>query len=244
MLRSLTLVAVLAGAWSCAGDAGADDTLVLASASLGPGLEALAREHERREPGARVRVSSAGTARLLVQLREGAPADLFAAADGTSARAALAERGLGGEPVAFARNRLVIAVAEGNPRRVAGLADLAREDLTLALCAPEVPAGRYARALLSARGVAVRSISDEPSVRALVAKVALGELDAAVVYATDVATDDPRVDALTLDDAAGVTGWLAVLADGERRDAAERFATFVRSNDGVAILRAHGFDRP
>ncbi len=220
--------------------------MVFAAASLTAPFQELAEVFERNDPQSAIELHFAGTPSLLVQLREGAPADVFAAADEPNMQRAAADGLLAGPALAFASNHLAIVVASGNPQRIAGLADLARSDLRVALCGPEVPAGRYARQALTKAAVVVRSVSDEPSVKALVNKVRLGELDAGVVYATDVAAAAVGVSAVAVPDEFDVQARypIAVATTGGHREGGARFVAFVLSPAGQQILRDFGFGAP
>ncbi|MEZ6194755.1 MAG: molybdate ABC transporter substrate-binding protein [Planctomycetota bacterium] len=218
---------------------------VFAAASLAAPFEALAREFERRNPGERVALHLAGTPTLVLQIREGAPADLLASADEEN-MARLREAGrVAGDAVVFARNAMTIVTPQGNPRGIAGLRDLERKDLAVLLCGPEVPAGRYARRLLEHGGITVASRSDEPSVRAVVTKVELGEADAGLVYRTDARAARDRVGEVEIPAEENVEARypLAVLR-GPREEAARRFADFVVSEAGRAVLADAGFLSP
>ncbi|MFO1029563.1 MAG: molybdate ABC transporter substrate-binding protein [Planctomycetota bacterium] len=217
---------------------------VFAAASLTASFQAIAAAFEQQQPAHRVELNFAGTPQLVLQLREGADADVFASADVPNMTKVQELGAVVDAPVEFVRNQLVIVVRAGNPKAVRGLADLARADLTVALCGPEVPAGKYARQVLQGAGVAVRSVSDEPSVKAVVAKVQLGELDAGLVYATDVGV--PGVEAVALPAEHNVVASypIAVLGRGRNRAGAVAFVAFVRSDAGRAILQKHGFVLP
>lgn len=244
-LLSLATAVGLAGCGGTAAGA-SPTTRVFASASLTDAFQALARAFEERHPGAELELHFAGTPRLVVQLREGAAADVFAAADTVSVERVLAGT-VPRPPVRiFATNRLAIALPRGNPGGIAGLADLGRADLTVALCGPEIPAGRYARQALERAGISVRSASDEPSVRALIAKVELGELDAGVVYATDVASAARRIDSVPIPDELNVVATcpIVALAPDEDRPGGEAFVEFVLSAEGRRILDSFGFGAP
>lgn len=220
--------------------------LVFGAASLTESFTALAAAFERAHPEVRVDLHFAGTAQLVLQVREGAPADVLAAADETSMQRVV-DAGLALEPpVPFARNRLTIVSAPGNPARIAGLPDLARADVRVALCGPEVPAGRYARQALASAGVAVRSVSDEPSVRALLGKLLLGEVDAGIVYATDAQSLGQRVTAIPLPAEFQVVATypIAALGGGAVPDLAREFVAFATSDAGRAVLLSFGFDGP
>lgn len=240
-LVGLAAMGSLAG---CGGAQAARTTMVFAAASLTAPFEELVTAFERDHPGVDVRLQCAGTPQLVLQLCEGARADVFAAADEANMQRVVAAGLTAGEPQAFARNRLAIVVAAGNPKAVRDLADLARADLRVALCAPAVPAGRYARQALAKAGIEPASVSDEPSVKAVVSKVQLGELDAGIVYRTDVR-------------GAGVTGVgiaaahdvvavypIVALASGHDAALGAEFVQFVRSAEGQRILAGFGFLAP
>ena len=213
---------------------------IFASSSLSESFEALTHAYMQLDPGVELELHVAGTPQLVAQITEGVNVDVFASADLPSSHRALAASDAAYEAIVFATNQLAIVVAKGNPQSVAGLADLAREDLLVALCGPEVPAGRYAREALAKAGVQVHSISDEPSVRSLVSKVELGELDAGVVYATDVRR--AGVGSVTIRKEHQVTAQypIAVLQAGPGQD----FVQFVLSEEGQRVLRAFGFEVP
>lgn len=219
---------------------------VFAAASLAAPFEVLAREFERLHPGRAVQLHGAGTPQLVLQLREGAGADVFASAD-EAQMARIAGLGLvAGAPTVFARNALSIVTAAGNPRGVTGLADLARPDLAVALCGPEVPAGRYAREACARAGVVARSLSDEPSVSAVLSKVRLGVLDAGIVYATDVRAAGTGVGAVSLapEHAVVASYPIAALTAGGSPDGGRAFVAYVLSPAGQRVLTEFGFEVP
>lgn len=223
---------------------GREPLLVFAAASLTRPFAELEAAFESRHAGVDVQCNLAGTPQLALQIESGARADLFAAADTVQLQRLVAGGHTVGDPQVFARNRLAIVVAPGNPRGITGLADLSRADLAVALCGPDVPAGRYARQALAAAGITVRSRSDEPNVKALVAKVQMGELDAGIVYATDIT--GAGVGAVAIADAAQVSAEypIVVCKAGANRAAAGAFVAFIRSADGQQILGRAGFLPP
>lgn len=235
----LTLLALAALA-SCGASAGERATLVFASASLTEAFQALEVAFEQQHPDTALDLHYAGTPQLVMQVRQGAPVGVFAAADEPSLRRALGATAAA--PRVFATNHLAIAVAQGNPRGITGLADLARADLKVALCGPDVPAGRYARQALARAGVIVASVSDEPSVKAVLSKVCLGELDAGVVYATDLACAGIGGVAVAAEHDVVASYPIAVL---DADDAGARaFVAFVLSEQGQSVLRSFGFGAP
>src|SRR6185312_16660742 len=135
--------------------------------------------------GVTVTLNLAGSSALANQINQGAPADVFASAAEKNMATVTEAGNAEGTPSVFARNQLVIAVPGGNPRGVTGLADLARPGVKVALCADQVPCGAAARTALTAAGVALTPVTLEQDVKGALAKVKLGEVDAALVYRTD-----------------------------------------------------------
>jgi molybdate transport system substrate-binding protein len=181
-----------------------------------------------------------GSSTLVTQLQEGAPGDVFASADEANMDK-LADLAI--DPTLFASNTLVIAVPAGNPGGVESLADLA--DVTTVLCAPEVPCGAASTTLLSNAGVTVEPASLEQNVTAVLTKVAAGEADAGLVYATDVIGRDD-VEVIVPEGADEVVNHypIAALDGAPNSDAAEAFVAFVLSDAGQKILADYGFGAP
>ena len=188
-----------------------------------------------------IKLSVAGSQVLVAQVREGAPLDIVLTADATTAETLAGLGAITGEPVAFARNRLAIAVAEGNPRAISRLSDLTDPRLTVVLAAPEVPAGRYTDELLQAAGVPVDAASLEPSVRSVLAKVQLGEADAGIVYRTDL--NRPGVTGIAIPEAVNpvVEYYAVALKSASNPTAATAFVGFLQSSTARSILADFGF---
>ena len=234
------LIACLAGR----ADAQAKNLTVLAAASLTESFGALEKAFEARSPGTDVVMSFAGSPALIAQIQQGAPADVIATADGASMQK-LVDGKQAVAPQTFAKNRLAIAVEAGNPKHIQALADLARPELIVVLAAEQVPVGRYAREALAKGGVAVAPRSLEENVKAVVAKVALGEADAGIVYETDVRAS-PKVASVAIPDAQNVVASypIAVLTSAKNADDARAFVAFVLSPEGREILRRAGLAAP
>ncbi|MFV9426502.1 molybdate ABC transporter substrate-binding protein [Microbacterium sp. S1037] len=213
---------------------------VYAAASLQRSFDEIATAFEAAHPGVTVSPVYDGSSTLATQIGEGAPADVFASADEKNMSKVAAQAP---GPRIFAANTLVIAVPAGNPGGVETLEDLSR--VTTVLCAPEVPCGAASQTLLSNAGVTVSPASAEQNVTAVLTKVAAGEADAGLVYATDVVGRDD-VEAIVPDGADAVVNRypIAALTDAPNPAAAAAFVAFVLSDDGQRILADAGFRAP
>jgi molybdate transport system substrate-binding protein len=242
--RALALAALLLVA-GCGDDAtleGAGDRpelVVSAASSLKEVLGACAP----RFGDADVKLQFAGSDDLAAQIRQGVPVDVFAAAD-TKLPAALADEGRLEPPVAFATNRLVLAVpADGD---VGGLEDLERAGVKLVVGAEGVPVGDYTRAVLARLGPARRDAilanvrSNEPDVKGVVGKLTQGAADAGFVYATDVAAAGDALRAIDLPDATATYG-AGVVAGSDEPEAAEAFVDDLLAGGCHDALVAAGF---
>jgi molybdate transport system substrate-binding protein len=219
---------------------------VFAAASLTEAFQDLAPILRESAPGVEVQFNFAASSALAAQIRDGAPADVIATADEPTMKIVGDAGLLAGAPVVFARNRLTIVVEAGNPKGVKTLADLARGDLVVVLAAPEVPVGRYARALLSRAGVEVTPKSLEANVKAVVTKVSLGEADAGIAYRTDALAAAGKVQGIDVPEAAAdlATYPVAVVKASARPDAAKAFVDLLLSARGREVLRRRGFEAP
>jgi molybdate transport system substrate-binding protein len=189
--------------------------------------------------------SFAGSQQLVAQITAGAPADVVATADQES-MARLVAAGLVEPPVDFARNSLRIAVRPGNPKAVRGLGDLARSDLKVVLADPAVPAGRYARQALDKAGVIVKPVSLDLDVKSVLSKVTLGEADAGIVYATDVAAAGSGVGSVDIPSEHNVAATypVAVVKGTKHPEAARAFVAQLLNGRGRDALLARGFLAP
>lgn len=218
---------------------------VFAAASLTESFTTIGRDFEAANRGTTVRFNFAGSSMLAQQIDAGAPADVFASAS-PAGMATVTDAGRAdGSATVFARNQLVIAVPDGNPKAVAGLADLAEPGMKVALCAPQVPCGAAAGTALAAAGVRLTPVTLDQDVKAALAKVRLGEVDAALVYRTDVAAASD-VDGIEFAESArAINDYpIAVLRDAPNKPVARAFVAFVRSDAGVRVLTRAGFQIP
>lgn len=243
----LVIVAVfgLAGVSCAAGgqrELAASATInVFAAASLTDAFTDLGNRFEATNPDYSIVFNFGASSQLAAQIEEGAPVNVFAAADTDSMTTALSN--LAGEPTAqvFARNSLAIAVEPGNPKSITGLADLDDGDLVVVVCAPEVPCGAYASWVLDNADVALTPDSYEVNVKGVVSKVALGEADAGIVYSTDVADGDGLIAGVEIPDAQNVLADYPIANVTPTTPGSTAFVDFVLGSEGQAVLRAHGF---
>ena len=227
--------------------AGLTGTLtIFAASSLTDVFTDLGNRLTADHPDLDVRFNFAASSALATQLTQGAPADVFASANEPQ-MAVVADAGLAdGEPAVVAANVLQIAVPAGNPGDVRGLADFAREELALAVCAPDVPCGSAAEKVFAAAGVRAVPDTQEEDVRAALTKVELGEVDAALVYASDVASAGDAVEGIGFPEAEqAVNDYpICVLAAAPNQPAGEAFVALVRSEEGRRALEDAGFRTP
>jgi molybdate transport system substrate-binding protein len=219
---------------------------VFAASSLTGVFGELGKQLTKDNPGLDVRFNFAASSALATQLTQGAPADVFASAN-TAQMAVVTKAGLpDGAPAVFTENVLEIAVPTGNPGHVTGLADFAKPQLTLAVCAPDVPCGAAANQVFAAAGVQARPDTEEEDVKAALTKVQLGEVDAALVYATDVRAAGADVEGIPFPEAEKAVNQYPICAlKGAPNPAAARaFVALVRSATGQAALTAAGFRTP
>jgi len=274
LLRSVAVAAVLVAtlatsACSTPGVGGSTDTAsgssapsgsitVFAAASLQRTFTELGARYEQEHPGTTVTFSFAGSSDLVSQIRNGAPADVFASADEAnmaklSASASEDDGGGDGDgdlaagwPRAFATNTLEIAVAPGNPQHVTGLRSLTSSDVQLVTCAAPVPCGAATAAVERAAGVTLHPVSEEQSVTDVLGKVESGQADAGLVYVTDVRASDGGVDGVPFAESADAVNTypIGVLRESTNPVLAASFATFVRSDAGRKVLADAGFGAP
>lgn len=219
---------------------------VFAAASLKATFTELARTFEAENPGTSVTLSFAGSSDLASQISQGAPADVFAAAD-TATMKKLQDAGLtDGPPRNFATNTVAIAVAPGNPAGVTGLKDLARPGIKLVTCARQVPCGAATAKAADAAGVALSPVSEENAVTDVLGKVTSGEADAGLVYGTDIKAAGSRVAGIAFPESGnGVNTYpITGIAGSRNKATAQAFLNLVTGPEGQEVLAAAGFGPP
>ncbi|MGP9019341.1 molybdate ABC transporter substrate-binding protein [Streptomyces sp. BR1] len=216
---------------------------VLAAASLTDVFKKAGAAYEKEHPGTKVKFSFAGSQELAAQVKQGAPADALVTADTKTMDGLKSDTGAA---TVIAKNRLVIATGQGNPKKVGALKDLADTKLKVVLAAPEVPVGRYSKKVLDAQKITVKPVSQEPNVRAVLSKVELGEADAGIVYKTDAATATAKVEAVDIPDAQNAVASYpaATLKTSKNAAAAAAFVQWLSTPEAQKILQDAGFQKP
>jgi molybdate transport system substrate-binding protein len=206
----------------------------------------IANAFMKKYPGTSVKFNFAGSSALVQQIIAGAPVDVLATASEPTMRTAVTA-GRVGAPLLFAKNSMAIAMPPDNPAKIAGLGSLSRAGVLVAECAVAVPCGTAARDLLAKNGVTVRPVTLELDVRAVLAKVMAGEVDAGIVYVTDVRAVGARVASVAIPSERNVTTSYPVAAvrDSANPIAAQAFVNYLRYTPSAqGILRAYGFAKP
>ena len=248
-------VATPIAAQPAASDDMTGDVVVFAASSLTDAFKELAEEFHRAHPNARVVFSFGGSSQLAIQLINGARADVFASAD--QDQMDVAERGhaLGGPQSIFVQNRLMVIAPRDNPAQITSLQDLARPGVKVVGAQAAVPIGAYTSQLLKSasassgyaadfqRRVEANLVSREDTVRQIVAKIQLGEGDAAVVYVTDVTPQiaDQFLEIHLPDDLQVTARYPIAVGNGRNHAGGEAFVAFIESAPAQQILAKWGF---
>ncbi|WP_433657450.1 molybdate ABC transporter substrate-binding protein [Nocardia sp. CA-128927] len=259
MIRSLSVAAVAGVAALTLVGCGSDDkaapagtdkvggtVTVFAAASLTETFTELGKQFEAAHPGVKVVYSFGASSALAEQINQGAPADVFASAAPKNMQQVQDKGEVTGAPFTFVRNRLEIAVPKGNPGHITGLADFGKTEPKIALCAEQVPCGAAAKTVFEVAGVNPQPDTREADVKAVLTKVKLGEVDAALVYRTDVQSAGAQVEGIDFPEAAkAINDYpVAPLAHAPNSAAAAAFVDFVKSEQARAVFAKAGFDAP
>ncbi|MET0234589.1 MAG: molybdate ABC transporter substrate-binding protein [Kibdelosporangium sp.] len=224
-----------------AGQTAAGEVTVFAAASLTETFTQLGKDFETANPGAKVKFNFGGSSALAQQIDQGAPADVFASASPANMKQ-VTETG----SVTFVRNKLQVAVGKGNPLKIASLADVVKPEVKLALCAEQVPCGAAAKKAFDVAKLSPKPVTLEQDVKATLTKLKLGEVDAALVYRTDVAAATKDVDGVDFPEAAQAINDYPIVTLPRAPNAAggKAFVDFVLSEKGRQVLSKAGFDTP
>jgi molybdate transport system substrate-binding protein len=218
---------------------------VFAAASLTGTFTALAKQFEAAHPGVTVKLNFGASSTLAQQIMAGAPADVFASASAKN-MTQVTGTGAASNPVTFVKNTMEIAVPPSNPANVTSVADLAKSGVKVALCQAQVPCGATALAVFGKAKITVKPVTLEADVKSTLAKVQLNEVDAGVVYVTDVLAAGSKVKGITIpaDINASTSYPIVTLAKAPNAAGAQAFEDYVLSAAGQSVLGAAGFSKP
>ncbi len=223
------------------GSAPSGSATVLAASSLTSAFKGLGKQFETANPGTKLDFSFGASSELETQIEQGAPADAFASADQANMNKVVEANRNAGDPVNFAKNKLVIVTEKGNPKNIRTPADLAKPGTVVVLCASSVPCGKFADQVLANAKVTVTPKSREANVKATLSKVELGEADAAIVYVSDAKSSD-KVDSVQIPDAVNVITTLpiVVLQDAKNAPVAKAWSDFLVAHESE-LVDTYGF---
>lgn len=246
-LRASVLLLALAvpglGA-GCGGSSGPVTLTVLATSSLTEALGEIGTAYAQAHPGVKVRFEFGASPEMADRLSEPDPGDVLMTADNASMDEA--DEYLDGQRRIVAHDSLTIAVGPGNPRRIRGLSDLARRGTRVVVGAGTVPVGRYTRQVLGKAGLSLRWTSEEISARAVLDRVRSGEVDAGIVYVTDLRSAGVAASSVPIPAAVNVTAAFpaAVVGDADHPREAEAFVSWLVAPAAQRLFNKYGFPSP
>jgi molybdate transport system substrate-binding protein len=246
-LAAVSLLAASCGGTATAASSKPTGTVVVfAAASLSGAFDKIGTQFEKANPGVSMKFNYAGSSSLATQIKQGAPADVFASADTQSMDTVTSGGGADGSPRTFAKNRMEIIVAPGNPKHITSVADLAKSGVQVVTCASAVPCGIYAQQIFKKAGITVKPVSEETSVSSVVTKVTLGQADAGIVYVTDVKAAGSKAEGVAIPDSQNVLAdYPIVMVKGaSNSEGASAFIGYVMSPAGQKVLASFGFLPP
>ncbi len=259
LLRTLGVAAAVLFITATSAGCGSDDSkttagtgeisgtvTVFAAASLTETFTKLGHDFETAHPGTKVVYSFGGSSSLAQQIQQGAPADVFASAAPANMQQVVDAGDITAHPETFVSNRLEIAVPKGNPGKITGLADFGKPEPRIALCAVQVPCGAAAEQVFKTSGITPQPDTREQDVKAVLTKVTLDEVDAGLVYRTDVQAAGDKVEGIDFPESGKVinTYPVAPLAQAPNAAAATAFVDYIHSDQAKKVFTDGGFDTP
>lgn len=218
---------------------------VFAAASLTGTFTEIGKQFEAAHPGDKVTFSFGPSSGLATQITNGAPADVFASAAPANMEQVVTA-GDASNPQDFAKNIMEVAVPPPNPANVKSVNNLAKKSVKVALCQPQVPCGVVAAEVFKNAGITVKPVTLEADVKSVLAQVELNEVDAGMVYVTDVQAAGPKVKGVQIpaDDNASTLYPIATISKSSHQSVAQAFVAYVLSPAGQQVLSAAGFEKP
>ena len=220
--------------------------VVFAATSLTDAFNKIGAQFEKAHPGVMVKFNYNGSSSLATSITQGAPADVFASAAPANMKTVTDAGDAAGTPQVFTRNTGEIMVEKGNPKKITSVKDLANPAIKVAVCAPEVPCGAVATAIFKNAGVTVKPVSEETNVGGVVTKVTLGEVDAGIVYVTDVKESEGKAIGVPIPASQNdITEYpIAQVKGAPNATGAKAFISYVLGPDGQKVLASFGFLPP
>ena len=218
---------------------------VFAAASLMGTFTQLGTQFEAAHPGDTVKFSFGASSTLATQITSGAPADVFASAAPKNMETVVSA-GDASNPQNFAKNTAEIAVPPSNPANVTSVSDLSKSSVKVALCQPQVPCGVVAAEVFKNAGITVKPVTLQPDVKSVLTQVELGNVDAGMVYVTDVMAAGSKVKGITIPASQNASTLypIAALSSSKELAIAQAFVAYVLSPAGQSVLSAAGFEKP
>ena len=218
---------------------------VFAAASLQEAFTTIGQQFQAAHPGVKVTLSFGASSTLAQQIISGAPADVFASASPKNMQQVVSA-GDAASPATFASNVMEIATPPGNPGHVSSVADLAKSSVKVALCQPQVPCGAVAAEVFRNAGLTVKPVTLQADVKSVLTQVELGNVDAGMVYVTDVRAAGTKVKGVVIpaNVNASTAYPIAPVSQSGNLALAKAFEACVLSPAGQRVLAAAGFAKP
>jgi len=218
---------------------------VFAAASLTESFTQIGKQFEAAHPGDHVKFSFGPSSGLAEQITSGAPADVFASAAPANMDQVVSA-GDASSPQNFAKNVMEVATPPDNPGNVESVKDLADDSVKVALCQPQVPCGVVAAEVFKNAGITVKPVTLQPDVKSVLTQVETGNVDAGMVYVTDVQAAGSKVKGVTIpaSDNASTLYPIATISSSKHKSEAQAFMNYVLSSAGQQVLAAAGFEKP
>jgi molybdate transport system substrate-binding protein len=204
----------------------------------------LGTQFEAARPGDTVKFSFGASSSLAAEITSGAPADVFASAAPENMETVV-KAGDAANPRDFAKNTAEVAVPPSNPAKVTSVNDLAKSSVKVALCQPQVPCGVVAAEVFKNTGIAVKPVTLQPDVKSVLTQVELGNVDAGMVYVTDVRAAGSKVTGVPIPASQNASTLYPIATiSSSHQSIAQAFVAYVLSPAGQQVLAAAGFQKP
>ena len=218
---------------------------VFAAASLMETFTKIGKQFEAAHKGDTVKFSFGPSSGLATQITSGAPADVFASASPTTMDTVV-KAGDAANPQTFAKNTMEVAVPPNNPAHVTSVNDLAKSSVKVALCQPQVPCGVVAAQVFKNAAITVKPVTLEADVDSVVTQVETGNVDAGMVYVTNVLSAGTKLKGITIPANVNASTLypIATIKSSKHASIAKEFVDYVLSPAGQQVLAAAGFLKP